>query len=229
MIVWNLLLASALLAAPVCNWCVFGQAGITEDVVRIASLSPFEALRAVRQHSICVKVMDTHRRVPPDTFAWAQIESPSLEMRQVSQLTGLMGKTLCAGEIPLVGKCPTIILASDAPFSTLIHEYLHFLQIGRDPTWCGFSKSLIGRGPDEKALGRMSDMEWDVHLFLWNNYKKMDLALDDQIAIVSETVSLAQQRRNYDPDAKRFLAIENPAETLDRLIADYRKKMGIKK
>ncbi|MBI3557008.1 MAG: hypothetical protein HY074_12150 [Deltaproteobacteria bacterium] len=229
MLLLKLLPLVAVFAAGICNWCVFGRMDLTNDVLGIARLKPQAALKAIRERSVCVKVMRTKRKVPPHTFAWEQIEKPTLEMKEVTQLAGLMGKTLCAGEIPVVGKCQTIILASDAPFSTLIHEYLHVLQIARDPGWCPFSKAMWHRGASDVDLKLMSDKEWDVHLFLWNNYKRMNLEIDDQIAIVSETVNLAQQRKNFDPDAKNFLAQENAVETLNGLIAQYKKRMEIKK
>ena len=221
------LIVTALFASETCDWCVFGQAKITNDVVRIANLSPGEALSEVRRHSICVKVMRTNRKVPPGTFAWQDIQPATIEMNQVTRLAGVMGKTLCPGELPITGKCATIILASDAPFSTLIHEYLHYIEIQRDPTWCAFSKTMWVLGSSDKDLKKLSDKEWDVHLFLWNNYKKMKLDLDDKIAFISELVSTAEQRKNVDPDAKKFLEIENPAKTLNELIAEYKKTRGI--
>lgn len=216
-------------AKKTCSWCVFGNAMITAKATSIANLSSKGILQAIRAEGACVKIMDTRRRVAKGTFAWSQIEKPTLKARDVSKIAGLMGKTLCKDELPIARACPTIVLASDAPLVTAIHEYLHYLQSKRDAQWCSISKKLWREAPAGEDLVAVRDKEWDAHLFLWYNRSKMNLAVGDRIAIASEILSEAEQRKRYDPDAEVFLKRERPELYLQAATLEYKQKMEIKK
>lgn len=221
-----LLLAAALAAEPECKWCVADRPEIVKEVVALANMAPAKLLKAVRAKGVCVKIMDSRRSVPPKTFYWGQVEKPKDPLNSTTKIAGLMGKSMCKDEQPIAQGCPTIVLASDAPYSTIIHEYLHHLQSKRHKEWCSLSKELWIRPPNEHDWRMIRDKEWDVHRFLWNNRSKMKLEVDDHIAIVSETINEAEQRKRFDPEAKAFLEKSKALEQLNRLMDEYGRRQA---
>lgn len=136
-----------------------------------------------------------------------------------------MGKTLCKSEHELSSKCLTIALASDAPKSTLIHEFLHAKQIQKDPKWCGISKKLWQRAPTEEEVKIIRDKEWDAHRFLWENRQSLNFNIEDDLAIVSETLEEAMQRKSFDLTAMNYIKEQKMEETLTQLIQKYKSSL----
>ena len=117
----------------------------------------------------------------------------------------------------------TIVLADDAPKSTLFHEYLHTQQIKKDPSWCQLSKKMWKtKKASREEIREVHNREWDVIKFLWKNRKNMKLDLQDHLAIASEIQGMAKKRSQYDPSAQAFVQKENVQGILLKLINDYR-------
>lgn len=211
-----------------CTWCVSESTSIKKNVVALAHMAPKKLLAEIRKRNICVKVLNSNRVVPKGTFAWGQVEKADLPIETASKITGLMGKTFCKGEHEISAQCPMLIVASDAPFSTLLHEYLHYLQSEQDPSWCPRSKAMWHRSTTSEDWKEIRDKEWDVHRFLWDNKNQMNLALDDRIAIASETLNEAEVRKNFDSDAAVYVEKNKIKAELIKDMSQYSKQMGNK-
>lgn len=214
--IWFLLFASSLVFAEDFN-----------QIIPLAKLPAKERLAAIRKKGICVKILESDRKTSEHFFTWKQVEAASGKLSEVTKIKSLVGKTLCQGENPVAAKCPTIVLATDAPGSTLLHEYLHYLQMTKRSSWCSLSKSLWTRRPTEQESRIIRDMEWEVHQYLWDHRSDLDFNLEDKIAIISETIEEAEQRP-WDPLAKDYVRKEALVTELGTLIQEYKSKLGIK-
>lgn len=212
----------------ICQWCVFKSNKVAEDIKSLSLKSPEEQLKSIRASGLCVMVMESGRKTPRDFFTWGKIETPKEPMLKITKHKNLMGKTLCKGEHELSAKCVTIALASDAPKSTLIHEYLHTMQIHNDPSWCRLSKQLWKREPTADEVKMIRDKEWDAHQFLWENRENLNLNIEDELSIVSETIEEAEQRKSFDPSASVYVKDQKLTSTLSQLIEKYKKAMMTK-
>ncbi len=216
-------------AAGTCTWCVLGNSRATRAALTLASEeTPKKMLEKVRSEGISVKVLNSGRTVPKNFFHWGSLERTVGPMESLSQNKGVMGKTLCKGEHPLAGDGVTIFLASDAPKSTLIHEYLHTFQIQGDPAWCPISKAIWDSGRmSREAMILMQDREWDVHRWLWENRDALKLAVEDRVNIGANLMDQASLRAPRDPSVRVYLKKQKVNEELDRDVAAYRKALGL--
>lgn len=213
-----------------CPWCVFGAPKVADDLITLARKKPEEILRGVRGTGVCVAVMDSGRKVPPGQFVWSQVEKPKGMLSAFTKKSALLGKTLCKGERDIAMSCDTIILAGDAPKGTLLHEYLHTVQLKNNKNWCRVSKKLWVEGytPTEDEYQLTHDMEWDVYKTLWSVRTQLKLSLEDLISITSGMSDEAKARSSYDGAAAVFLREQKVAEELGRLVVEYKRSIGIK-
>lgn len=226
----SLVLVSTLSAYPKsvdtkdnCPWCVFKSESLIEEIKNLTKKSPEEQLKSIREQGVCIMVMESGRRTPKDFFTWGKIETPKESLLKISKVKNLMGKTLCKGEHDLARKCITIALASDAPKSTLIHEYLHAKQIQNDPEWCRLSKQLWKRSPTADEVKIIRNKEWDVHRFLWESRESLNFNIEDELAITAETIEEAEQRKSFDSTASEYAKDQKLNLTLNQLIQKYKK------
>lgn len=208
-----------------CDWCVYKSDTLASDIKALANKPPEEQLKDIRSQGICVLVMESGRKTPKDFFTWGKIEAPKESLQKITKQKNVMGKTLCKSEHELSAKCLTIALASDAPKSTLIHEFLHAKQIQKDSKWCGISKKLWQRAPTEEEAKMIRDKEWDVHRFLWENRQSLNFNIEDDLAVVSETLEGAMQRRKFDSTATDYTKEQKMEESLTQLIQKYKSSL----
>lgn len=211
-----------------CDWCVTNNATREQEILRIAAMQPLAQLAYVRAQGVCVKVLDSGRRPPKNLFYWAQVEQATGSLTEVTQIKNVMGKTFCKGEIAFADQCNTIAIASDAPRSTLLHEFLHLRQLESDKAWCKLSRALWSRKATEQEARVLRDKEWDVHRLLWKLRKQLSFGLEDQLTVVAETLEEAQAREKYDAEAGKYVARERMAQELERLMKEYRAHLGVK-
>jgi len=205
-----------------CEWCVQGNPAATVAALALGKLEPAEMLKSVRKQGICVRILDSGRRAPPGTFLWSTIEQPSGKLSDITKIPGLMGKTLCADELPIAKGCPTIVLASDGMKTTLVHEFLHVKQIAKDQAWCPLSKKTWETGktsPEEQRV--FLNREWDVHRWLLENLDALRPNIDDKIGIVSNTMDQARMRASFDADAAQYVEKMKLNEKLNGYVNEY--------
>lgn len=204
-----------------CDGCLDGDALLLDGLEKIALMAPKQQLEQIRKEGVCIKVADSGRKAPPKFFSWSQVEKPTLALKEATSLADVMGKSFCRGERPLSRACPTIVLASDAPASTLLHEYLHVKQAERSTSWCALSKKLWNRPPTKAEDRIVRDLEWDAHKMLWSNRARLKLGLEDKIAVAGETIEEAKKRRDFDPTTLSYLQREKVAQSFRELIQEY--------
>jgi hypothetical protein len=212
-----------------CTWCILNDLSLHKNLVDMIAIDAKTLLQKIRSEKVCVKILDSHRKVPEGFFHWDQVEHPSEELSTITKLPALMGKTLCADELPLAKGCVTIGIASDAPKTTLIHEYLHVQQIKKDSAWCAVSKSLWGKkalSEDERQA--QSDREWDVVRVLWAERERTGFSLEDKITIAGDLLEQAAARKSFDADAQNYVRTQKVDSYLMSHILEYRQKPGKK-
>lgn len=213
-----------------CSWCVSTKPEIIREIQELATKEPAAQLKSLRDKGLCINILDSDRKVPKKGFfIWADIEKPTGSLTDVTKLKNLMGKTLCQGEHKMSKKCPTIVLASDAPQSSLLHEYLHYKQILGDKTWCPLSEKLWKRTPTAEEEKIIRDREWDVHKALFENRKELKFNTEDEVTVISETLEEAQARQSYDKGAIDYVKKNKLSEELMKSIEIYKERMGIPK
>lgn len=215
----------AQLKKTICEWCIAGQKETLEKVKALSLLSPEDLLTKLEDEKIKVLILSSGRKNPSKLFYWGQVRTDSGELTQISKIEGAMGKTLCKDERPEAKESTTIILASDSPYSTLIHEYLHVLQIRRDSSWCPVSKRLWTDPPLASESRMIRDREWDVRLVLWELLSSPQMNVEDQIIISEGLLREGQARKSFDSSATTFLSDKNVQTFFSQKVHDYQKTM----
>lgn len=204
-----------------CPWCISSDEQVKKDVLALGKMKSEDVLKAVREQGFAVRFLQSSRKHPPHLFHWAKVEKSTGELSRVTKLDNLFGKTLCRGEHELAPDATTLTIASDAPRSTLFHEYLHARQIGKNGKWCELSKKLWTAKPDAQAEKEIRNREWDVHRFLWENRDALGFETEDKVAIADETVNEAKARKDFDPEAAAYVEKHEIPHRLRRYVDQY--------
>lgn len=208
-----------------CQFCIAGNKNFAEQIKTLSQLPPKDLLAKIEANNIKVLILSSGRKNPSKLFYWGQVRQDKGELNQISKIEGAMGKTLCTGERPESKEGPTIILASDSPYSTLVHEYVHSMQIKEDLSWCPVSKRLWTDKPTDAETRMVRDREWDVRLVLWDLLKSPQMNIEDQIIVTEGIIREAEARKNFDPTANKFLTDNNIQSYFLQKVEEYKKAL----
>jgi hypothetical protein len=206
-----------------CKSCLATSGKFKIKIQKLASLKPEDLLKKIEEEKIKILILSSGRKDPKTLFHWGQIRQDSGELNQISAIEGAMGKALCQGEKPESKDSITIVLASDSPYSTLIHEYIHTMQIKQDASWCPISKRLWSDKPSPFEIRMVRDREWDVRLILWDLLSTPNMNIEDQIIVTEGILRESGDRKNFDPSAARFLVNNKIQIYLNQKIEEYKK------
>lgn len=210
----------------ICKSCLAYNDELKTKVQGLAQLSPKDLLAKIEDEKIKVLVLSSGRKNPSKLFYWGQIRQDKGELNQISAIEGAMGKTLCRGEKPESQDATTIVLASDSPYSTLIHEYIHVMQIKNDISWCPVSKRLWTDKPSASEIRMIRDREWDARLVLWSLLESPQMNVEDQIIVTEGILRESEGRKNFDPTAARFLTDNKIQSYFLQKIEEYKKALA---
>lgn len=198
-----------------CDWCVYEQNSIKNEVENFLNLPPRKQLEKIEAEGIKVFILNPDRKSGTPFFQWSTIRVDPGNLSDISKIEGSLGKTLCKGERLIATKDYTIVLNSDAPLSTLLHEYLHVKQIKKDSNWCKISKRLWGNNmPSVEDVKAVRDHEWDVRQTLWQARQHSAFNIEDHIVIAEGMIKEAQMRKDFDPQALEIVKKEKVEEYL---------------
>lgn len=209
-----------------CKSCLAYNLNLKNKVKDMARLSPKDLIKKIEDEKIKILILSSGRKTSSKLFTWGQIRLDSGELNQISATEGAMGKTLCLGEKPEAQDSITIVLASDSPYSTLIHEYIHALQIKEDISWCPVSKRLWVEKPSSAEIRMIRDREWDVRLVLWELLDSPMMNVEDQIIVAEGILRESQARKKFDPSAFVFLNDHKVQLFLEKKIEEYKKTIS---
>ncbi|MEA9356216.1 hypothetical protein SHI21_08385 [Bacteriovorax sp. PP10] len=206
-----------------CKSCLADDDDFKAKIQALSQLSPKDLLAKLEEEKIKVLILSSGRKNPSKLFYWGQIREDKGHLTQISAIEGAMGKTLCQGEKPESLDATTIVLASDSPYSTLIHEYIHVMQIKKDVSWCPVSKRLWTEKPAATEIRMVRDREWDARLVLWNLLTGPQMNVEDQIIVAEGILRESEGRKNFDPNAARFISDNKIQLYLQQKIEEYKK------
>lgn len=209
-----------------CKSCLADNDDFKNKMQTWARLSPKDLLAKLEEEKIKVLILSSGRKNPSALFYWGKIREDKGELNQISAIEGAMGKTLCKGEKPESQDATTIVLASDSPYSTLIHEYIHVMQIKNDISWCPVSKRLWTDKPSTSEIRMIRDREWDARLVLWNLLASPQMNVEDQIIVTEGILRESEGRKNFDPTAARFLTDNKIQSYFLQKIEEYKKALA---
>ncbi|MBP7843261.1 MAG: hypothetical protein KA116_00460 [Proteobacteria bacterium] len=205
-----------------CTWCLSEREDVFNDLKKLSKLSPKEQLNFIKNQKTSVIVLKSHQKVLAGTFNWGKFIKPHNELKSLSSKKALMGKTLCKGEHMFSDWQDTIALSDVAPRSTLIHEYIHILQLRQDKEWCPLSKKLWSTpSPSQQESQAIRNKEWDAHKILWKLRSDLAYDIEDEIAISSETLEEAKMRKEWDPQAIDWVKSEDIELYMNHKIQNY--------
>ncbi len=211
------------LMADLCTFCVRNDEALLEKMKALAALSPKELVSKVESEGVKVLILSSGRKNPSPLFNWSKERADKGEMKQITKESGAMGETLCKGDKLESADRITIVLATDSPYSTLLHEYLHVQQIQRDGSWCAIAKRLWSKPERTPFEQRMShDREWDGRMMLWKLMETPHITLEDRIMLVDGFIREADARP-YDPEAAAFVKNEDLNAKRDLMVREYLK------
>lgn len=210
----------------ICKSCLADDSDLKTKVQILAQLSPRDLLAKLEEEKIKVLILSSGRKNPSKLFYWGQIRQDKGNLNQISAIEGAMGKTLCRGEKPESQDATTIVLASDSPYSTLIHEYIHVMQIKKDASWCPVSKRLWTDKPSASEIRMVRDREWDARLVLWNLLNGPQMNVEDQIIVAEGILRESEARKSFDPNAARFLSDNKIQLYFQQKIEEYKKAIS---
>lgn len=223
LLVLGLLFSASAAAAE--KWAIRNDAKVLCELKSLAKKSKKVQLATVRKSGVCVEILDSGRKVPKGFFVWKDAEKPTALLSKVTSKAALMGKTMCKGEHRASEKCTTIFLASDAPASTLLHEYLHVKQIEKDAAWCELSKNLWTREATEAEAREPGEREWDVHVALWDNRESLGFDAQDTAAVGGELLELVPARASYDKETLEYVKKARVESELVKAIQEYQRRL----
>jgi hypothetical protein len=210
------------LLTQLCSFCLRENTETVKTFTEISQLAPEKLLSYVEKDQVKVLILSSGRKNPSKLFNWGQVRVDPGQLSQISKIEGSMGKTICKGERPEAKDGITIILAEDSPYLTLVHEYMHVLQIRKDKSWCASSKLLWDLKEVPPSLQRMvRDREWDVRLILWNLLSSPQLTVEDRLLVADGTFNEINARKDFDPDAVTFLEKNDVKAKRLSLINEY--------
>lgn len=168
-----------------CRFCVSHDQKIISKLESFKELNANELLKKIESEGIKIEILNSHKQVPAlGQFSWGKMRKAKIDIEKVSQIEGLKGKTICPNEHPLFSKSKiSILLASDSPRETLIHEYLHTWQIRKDLSWCPSLKRMWLTKPSEEEQMRINQMEKDVYETMWSLREKILISHKDRAVL----------------------------------------------
>jgi len=189
-----------------CKWCIENNSSVKNEINHLITLMPTELLKNIENQNIKVFILNPDRIQTKKYFTWGKIRVDSGKLSDLSKIEGSLGKTLCKDERKIAKMGTTIVLSSDAPYSTLIHEYLHLKQIELDNSWCEISKKLWDNpSPKKDWIKAVRDREWDVRLFLWSIKDQNNFNIEDKIVIAEGLIKEAIFRSQYDSSSLKYI------------------------
>jgi hypothetical protein len=217
------------LQKELCLFCIAGRSDILSTAKELSQLPAQDLLARIEKDGVKVLILSSGRKNPSPLFTWGKVRIDNGVLNQITKYEGAMGKTLCPGERSEAKDGTTIILAADSPFSTLVHEYLHVLQIRRDPSWCLVSKRLWNKENVSALENRMiRDREWDVRLVLWEVLKSPQMTVEDRLIVTDGLLNEGAARKSFDPAAATFIEKNDLKARREKEAKDYLSILGIK-
>lgn len=222
----SLLFATILNLRAECKFCISENKAIVTEARKFLELAPSDQLVKIEKEGVKVFILKSDKENTVPFFQWKKIRVDQGKLTDISKLEGSLGKTLCKGEKPIAQNEYTIVLNSDAPMSTLLHEYLHVKQIINDKSWCQTSKRLWETQiPDPRDIKIVRDHEWDVRQILWQLRDHKSFNVEDHIVIAEGMLKESEMRKEYDPDAQKIIKDEKVNIYLTEQIEEYKKNL----
>jgi len=148
-----------------------------KDLTALAQ-KPLEEQVAVIKKDVPVELLSSARRGGRHYFDFLGPAKKSIE--EISEIEGLYGKATC----PKAGAPAVLYIAEDAPQTTLIHEYAHFLQMKNEKRWCELDgRTLESDEHRERAL-LYHRFEFNVLKTMWEMGDTLTKNFEDRILIV---------------------------------------------
>jgi hypothetical protein len=142
-----------------------GQLSIERQIEAISKVVPLELLKSNRKGG---------------THAFDKLGPAVENVEDVTDVEGLYGKSMC----PKNGEPAKILIADDAPPATLIHEYIHFLQMKHEKRWCELDGRILeGDEKRERAL-LYHKFEFETLKTMWDMRPKLLLTFEDKLILV---------------------------------------------
>ncbi len=209
-----------------CKFCINEDQEIKKEVHLFLELSPKEQLLKIEGQGIQVLILNSSRPLSSPFFQWKKERIDRGNLNEVSHLESSMGKTLCKDEIKIAKSKYNIILNADAPRSTLLHEYLHVLQIIKDEKWCEISKKIWNKKTIDPAENiEIRNREWDVRKVLWDTRTHQSYSIEDRIIIAEGLINEAKLRSNFDKNASFLIEKENVEQFLNQNIESFKQSL----
>lgn len=207
-----------------CKWCIEKNSNVMNEINYLISITPTDFLKNIENQNIKVFILNPDRVQTKKYFTWGKLRIDSGKLSDLSRIEGSLGKTLCKDERKIAKEGVTIILSSDAPYSTLVHEFLHLKQIELDKSWCEISKKLWDNpSPKREWVKAVRDREWDVRLFLWKIKEHKNFNIEDKIVIAEGLMKEAIFRSQYDSNSLKFIKENRVENYLQKQVELYLK------
>ncbi len=130
------------------------QRELVEKISLMAIPDQIEALKK----KVELKLIRSHSHPPDSIYKSIGVAEKSVD--DIKDLEGLYGKVQCGEKL-------TLIIADDAPPSTLVHEFIHFLQIKNDATWCDLDGRILSKEEKRQRALIFHHCEYEAFKILW--------------------------------------------------------------
>ncbi|MCC6277010.1 MAG: hypothetical protein IT289_03730 [Oligoflexia bacterium] len=167
-------------AGAVSSTPAFGQVLSNSQVKKLEAL----ALKPVRdqveeiQKDVPIEILKSTRPRSTQHFNFLPLSQKTVA--DITDLEGLYGKAPC----PIEGKS-VIYVAEDAPPSTLLHEYAHYLQLTNEKRWCELEKSGLTTEEKRERAIMYHRFEFEVLKVLWTMRETIPwLTFEDRLILI---------------------------------------------
>lgn len=143
-----------------------GNLSIADQIAEIKKEVPIELIETGRQGG---------------THYFDALGPATRKLDQITDVEGLYGKAVCAK--PDAPK-PHLLIADDAPPTTLLHEYIHYLQMVDDKRWCELDGRILESSEKKERAILYHRYEFEVLKTLWDLREKFAMNFEDKLILV---------------------------------------------
>jgi len=147
------------------------------EIESIAAL-PIEKQINYIKKIIPVDLLSTPRKGQKHYFN--SLGEPKISIEMITNIEGLYGKAVCAKK----DESAKIYLAEDAPPSTLLHEYIHYLQMQKEKRWCALDGRVLEKAEKREQALLYHRFEYEVLKIIWDLKEKPHFNFEDRVILI---------------------------------------------
>jgi len=183
------------------------EQGIVE---RLSKLTLPQQAQEIRK-KVTLELLKSNAQGGPHFFDF--LGTPKKSVEDVNDMEGRYGKVQCRKQGEEVTR---IYLADDAPPTTLLHFYIHYLQMGQEKRWCELEGRVLESAEKNEQAILYHKFEFEALKTLWDLKANLTMNFEDELLLLE---GLTQENK--------VLAKINIKALDDKALANVGRSLGV--